>query len=164
MNRIALALSAAACCTTLPALAQDFDIPARKAGQWKIEMQLPTPGKQSIVTELCLDANTDKQLMSAGIGMTPECTTTKSGNGFDSVCNFSGMTTRSHVEISGDFQSSYTVKIVSDREGGPAGVPKHSEITQTATWQGECKGLKPGEMLMPGGLKMDALKVLKPGG
>jgi hypothetical protein len=43
-------------------------------------------------------------------------------------------------------------------------MPKHTEMTQTATWQGACNGLQPGEMLMPGGMKMNALKVLKPGG
>jgi hypothetical protein len=164
MKTLALALSVAGTCLALsPALADSFDIPARKAGQWKIEMHLPV-GNQKIVTELCLDENTDRQLMQAGVGMTPECTTTKNGSGFDSVCNFGGMKTTSHIEISGDFQSSYTMKISTDHEGAPAGVPKHSEITQTATWEGACKGLKPGEMLMPGGMKMDALNVLKPGG
>jgi hypothetical protein len=164
MNRVAaFALPLAACCAALPALAQGLDIPPRKAGQWKIEMQLPV-GNQKIVSELCLDENTDKQLMAAGVGMTSDCTTTQNGNSFDSVCTFGGMTTKSHIEMSGDFQSSYAMKISTDREGGPANIPKHSEMTQTATWEGACKGLKPGEMLMPGGLKMDALKILKPGG
>jgi hypothetical protein len=160
MRKIVIALVAAA--MPLPALA--FDIPPRKAGQWKIEMQLPGPGKMNMVTELCLDANTDQQLMSAGIGMTSDCTTSGSSTVFDSVCTFGGMKTKSHVELTGDFQSSYSMKITSDIEGGPANMPKHTEMTQTATWQGACNGLQPGEMLMPGGMKMDALNVLKPGG
>jgi hypothetical protein len=162
MRKLTIALVAGV--AIVPAAAWAFDIPARKAGQWKIEMQLPVAGMKAIVTELCLDENTDKQLMEAGVGMTSDCTTTQTGNGFDSVCNFSGMKTTSHVEMTGDFQSSYTMKIVSDIEGGPAKMPKHSEITQTATWEGACKGLKPGEMLMQGGLKVDALKAMKPGG
>jgi hypothetical protein len=161
MRKIILAVSLVA---AVPALAAEFDVPARKAGQWKIEMTLPTPGGKLMTTELCLDETTDQQLMSAGIGMTSDCTTTRTGNGFDSVCTFGGMKTTSHVEMSGDFQSSYTMKITTDRVGGPAQMPKHSEITQTATWQGACNGLAPGEMLMPGGMKINALKALKPGG
>lgn len=75
------------------------------------------------------------------------------------------MKTKSHVVITGDFQSSYSMQITSDMEGGPPKLPKHSVITQNATWAGECAdGMQPGDMLMPGGMKVNALKAMNPGG
>jgi hypothetical protein len=155
-----------------PVLADGLNIPPRKAGQWKIEMVPETAGAApAMVTQVCLDEETDKALMQAGTAMTgTQCQIgpqTQEGNGisFDATCDFGTMKTKSHTVISGDFQSSYSLRVTSDIEGGPAKMPKHSVMTQNATWVGECTGgLKPGEMLMPGGMKIDALKALKPGG
>jgi hypothetical protein len=167
---MALLSFAAVATAAFPALADGINIPPRKAGEWKIEMSRAGSAAPLMTMKLCLDANTDKALMAAGIGIAgDQCATTNMSNGggvmsFDSACDFGKMKTKSHTEISGDFQSSYTMKITSDNTGGPAMMPKHSEMTQTATWTGECSGLKPGEMAMPNGMTIDALKVLKPGG
>jgi hypothetical protein len=168
-----LALSVIACCTALPVLADDLGIPARKAGQWKIEM-VPETAKAApqMTFQLCLDAESDKALMSAGAGMAAgaKCTMTKATQGpdgltFDGACDMGAMKTKSHTVISGDFQSSYTMKITSDTTGGPAGMPKHSVITQNATYEGACAaGMEPGDMMMPGGMKVNALRAMKPGG
>jgi hypothetical protein len=156
----------------LPALADDLGIPARKAGEWKIQMVPETAKAAPAMTfQLCLDAATDKAMMQAGAGMSGgQCTVSTPTQGpdglaFDGSCDMGGMKTRSHTVISGDFQSSYTMKVTSDVEGGPAGMPKHSVMTQNATWVGACPaGMAPGEMLMPGGIKVNALKAMKPGG
>jgi hypothetical protein len=48
------------------------------------------------------------------------------------------------------------MKIESDMEGAPKGMPSHSVLTQEATWMGECPaGMAPGDMIMPGGRKMN---------
>lgn len=165
-----IALSLLTVSIALPALADTFDVPARKPGQWKMEIIPETAGAAPAITmEVCLDAETDKALMQAGLAMSSGCEVgpkTESGGtmSFDSTCKFGDMSSKSHTEISGDFQSSYSMKITSDMEGGPANTPKHAVMTQNATWIGECNGLKPGEMLMPGGMKVDALKAMKPGG
>jgi hypothetical protein len=171
MRLAPIAVSLLAGALALPAFADTFDIPARKAGQWKIEIIPETGGAApSITTEVCLDADTDKALMQAGLAMTGnQCQVgpqTRDGGAisFDATCDFGVMKTTSHTVISGDFQSSYAMQITSDTEGAPAGVPKHSVITQNATWVGACNGLQPGEMLMPGGMKVDALKAMNPGG
>jgi hypothetical protein len=40
-------------------------------------------------------------------------------------------------------------------------MPANSTIEQTATWLGECGGgLAPGDMLMPGGTKMNVRQML----
>jgi len=172
MRTIAIAVSLVAGCVAFPVLADSLNIPAHKPGQWKIEMVPETAGAvPAMVTQVCLDAETDKALMQMGTAMTgTQCQIsqrTEDGGviSFDATCDFGTMKTKSHSVISGDFQSTYTLKITSDIEGGPAKMPKHSVMTQNATWVGECSGgLKPGEMLMPGGMKIDALKALKPGG
>ncbi len=172
MRKLTVPLSLAACCAALPVLAQSIDIPARKAGEWKIEMVPETAKAVPAVTfQLCLDAATDKSLMQAGAAMAGgQCTSSAptqeaGGIAFDGSCDMGGMKTKSHTVISGDFQSSYTMKITSDVEGGPAAMPKHSVMTQNATYVGACPaGMAPGDMIMPSGMKVNALKAIKPGG
>jgi hypothetical protein len=173
MRNAVLAIAVAACCAASPALADDFGIPARKAGQWKIQMVPETAKAVPAMTfQLCLDSESDKALMSAGAGMAAgaKCTMTKAvqeadGIAFDGACDMGAMKTKSHTVISGDFQSSYTMKITSDTTGGPAAMPKHSVMTQNATYEGACAdGMEPGDMMMPGGMKVNALKAMKPGG
>lgn len=172
MRKIAIAASLLAGCVALPALADDFNIPARKPGQWKVEMVPETAGAAPKMTfQLCLDAASDKALMQMGSAMAgASCQTnppTESGGTytFDATCEFGKLKTKSHTEISGDFQSAYTMKITSDIISGPSPMPKHSVMTQNATWVGECSGgLAPGDMLMPNGMKVNPLKVMKPAG
>jgi hypothetical protein len=156
----------------VPATAATFDVPARKAGQWKIEIIPDTKGAApAMTTQICLDAESDKALMANGMAMAGgECqilSNTKSGDQtiIDSACTMGAMKTKSHIVMSGDFQSSYSVEITSDIESGPPKLPKHSVMTQNATYLGPCtNGMQPGDMLMPGGLKLNTLKALKPAG
>ncbi len=61
----------------------------------------------------------------------------------------------SHSEITGDFNSAYTVKSTSHSEGGPAACTM-SRQTIEAKWLGACKpDQKPGDIVMPGGFKMN---------
>ncbi len=155
-----------AACVALPAAADQINLPARKPGQWKIEMARgATP---AMTMQVCLDAATDKAMMESGLAVTSDkcsnVSVTQSGGTvtIDAECKFGPMATRSHTVVSGDFQSAYTIDTVSDSTGGSPLIPKHSEIKQNVTWVGPCTGLKPGEMMMLGGMKIDALKVLKP--
>src|SRR5829696_560504 len=59
------------------------------------------------------------------------------------------------AEITGDFNSAYTVKSSSHSEGGMGGAPRDSTTTIEAKWLGACKAdQKPGDIMMPGGMKM----------
>jgi hypothetical protein len=152
--------------------AAELDIPARKAGEWEIVMSLAGKTKMPAMTmRMCLDAKTDAEMMKAGLSLSKDrCSRQEmSRDGdtitIDSACSFGPMKTTSHIVVSGDFQSAYTVKVASSIEGGPAAMPKKSEMTQTARWLGAtCDGLKPGEMTMPNGMKIDATKAFGPGG
>ena len=66
------------------------------------------------------------------------------------------MTITSRSEITGDFNSAYTVKVTSHSQGGPAAVPRDSTTSIEAKWLGACKpDQKPGDIMMPGGIKMN---------
>lgn len=148
--------------------AAEFDIPVRKAGEWEIAMSLAGKAKMPTMTmRMCLDAGTDAAMMKAGLALSKESCSRQdmSRDGdtitIDSACAFGAMKTVSHIVVSGDFQSAYTVRITSSMEGGPAGMPKKSEMTQTARWLGAtCDGLKPGEMMMPNGMRIDATRMM----
>jgi hypothetical protein len=71
----------------------------------------------------------------------------------DSVCSFAGMSITSHAEITGDFNSAYTVKSTSH---GPAATPRNANTTIEAKWLGACKAdQKPGDIMMPGGMTLN---------
>jgi len=66
------------------------------------------------------------------------------------------MSITSHAEITGDFNSAYTVKSTSHSERGPTGTARDSTTTIEAKWLGACKpDQKAGDIMMPGGMKMN---------
>ncbi len=168
---ILAAAAAVIACTTIAVEAAGIDLPARKPGQWEIKMAPKTGGAApTMTTQLCLDAASDKALLERGMAMSPGCTMQQSHDAsgnvvIDATCDIGGRKTKSHSVISGDFQSHYAIDIVSDSEGGNPALPKHAEITQDATWVGACQaGMQPGDMMMPGGRKVNLLSLAKPNG
>ena len=136
--------------------------PPRKPGLWT---QTVTTAEMKQSTKICLDASTEQKMKLWGAqagksdcsqqSMTPHL-----GGGWDfhSVCNMgqSGTVT-SDGTARGDFNSHYTVEVTSTTTGGPMpqanGVHK---ISIEATWQGPCPAdMKPGDMEMPGGMKIN---------
>jgi hypothetical protein len=163
----ALALAAAA---TFPVAAQEIEFPERKAGMWEIKMIPDTPGAMPEQTiKACIDTASDKQMMAAGFSMSksmcPQQEIKQEGDGYviDSTCQMGPMTTKSHIVISGDFQSAYTVKMTSEITGAPMPVPGAGNMTQEARWiSDECTdGMAPGDMLMPGGMKVNVQEMMK---
>ncbi len=172
MSWTILAASAAALAgVSIAAEAAGIDLPARKPGQWEIKVTPKTAGASpTMTTQLCLDAASDAALMAQGLSMSTGCTTHQSRDAagnmvFDATCDIGGRKTKSHAVISGDFQSRYVIDVVADSEGGSPSLPKHSEVRQEAAWKGACAaGMKPGDMMLPGGRKVNILNVLKPHG
>jgi hypothetical protein len=158
--------------TTTAASAQDFDFPARKAGMWEIQNASAQGGPANMTIKACVDEASDKQMMQAGLNMSksmcPEQSMTKDGDSIviDATCDFGGMKSKSHTVMTGDFQSSYQVETTSEISGMPSvpGMPSGpTKMTQTATWVGaDCTdGLAPGDMLMPGGMKVNVSDMMK---
>ncbi|KIZ47258.1 hypothetical protein OO17_05325 [Rhodopseudomonas palustris] len=159
---------------TAPAWPSDaVELPVRKPGLWEMKMdggaQLPT-----VTMQHCTDETIDKQMSTAFSPMSKEVCAkneirkTATGYSTDADCSAGGMSTKTHADITGDFNSAYTVKVTSHQDGGPTEVPRDATMMLQAKWLGACKpGQKPGDVVMPGGFKMnikdiEKLKALMP--
>jgi hypothetical protein len=140
--------------------------PPRKPGLWA---QTISTGRMQQTTRICLDAATERKLAwwgaQAGKQTCAQQTVAPAPGGgwaFHSVCaSPSGGTVASDGAASGDFGSHYKVEATSTTTGGPMpeanGVHK---MTLEATWQGPCPAdMKPGDMQLPGGMKMNMAEV-----
>jgi hypothetical protein len=159
-----LLCAAAVILVVTPAVA--LDLPARKAGLWEIKTVMDGGSQPAQVAQHCIDAETDKLMSSIGGDMRKEACSRqdvqKVGATYviDSVCKFGPMTSTSHGVVTGDFNSAYTVKMTSKRDGGPniPGMPAGGTSTMTieAKWLGACAAdQKPGDIIMAGGRKMN---------
>ena len=150
-----LALLGSTLCLALSAgSASADDLPVRKAGLW--EMKLVTTGSSvpEMTMQHCTDETVDKEMsnnvspMAKQICAKQEIKKTATGYVSDSECNVAGVSTTSHAEITGDFNSAYTVKTTSHAQGGVAGAAgRDSTMTLQAKWLGACKpDQKPGDI------------------
>lgn len=176
MTRQHLAFWSAVCLLALlPSLdARAVEMPVRKPGLWEMKMVRTGSPVPDMAMQHCTDETTDKEMSASFSPVSKEMCSkndiqkTATGYVTDSVCSVAGMSMTSHSEITGDFNSAYTVKSTSYNERGPAGVPRDSTTTIEAKWLGACKAdQKPGDIVMPGGIKMnikdlEKLKALVP--
>jgi hypothetical protein len=144
------------------AAAAAVEMPVRKAGLWEMKVLRTGSPMPEMTMKHCTDATTDKEMSTAFSPMSKDVCSKqdiqKTATGFvsDSVCGIAGMSITSHAEISGDFNSAYTVKSTSHSEHGPSGVPRDSTTMIEAKWLGPCKAdQKAGDIMMPGGMKMN---------
>jgi hypothetical protein len=135
-----------------------MDLPARKPGLWELKMAFEGGSLPPQTAEHCIDAETDKLMSATGGSMVQDMCSKpdvqKAGDTItvDSTCKIGPYATSSHAVISGDFNSAYTVKVVS-KQDGPAipGMPTERTMTIDAKWTGACKpDQKPGDMVMAG--------------
>ena len=150
------------------------ELPIRKAGLWEMKVMRAGAPAPDMTMQQCTDETTDKEMSTALSPMAKDICSkkdiTKNATGYvsDSVCGLAGVSIASHAEITGDFNSAYTVKTASHTDNGPAAIKGNHETTIEAKWLGACKAdQKPGDIVMPGGLKinlhdMDKLKSLLP--
>lgn len=148
----------------MPAFA--IDMPARKPGLWELSMVFEGRNLPPQSSQHCIDAETDRMMNAMGNSTSQQSCSKqdiqRAGNSIvvDSICNFGGMTMITHGVVTGDFNSAYTVKTESRREGGPAvpGMPvgQTTHMTISAKWLGACKpGQQPGDMIMSNGMTMN---------
>jgi hypothetical protein len=156
-------------CLALPLLALGpandagaVELPVRKAGLWEMKVQRVGSPVPDMTMQHCTDETTDKTMndtvapMAKDMCSKQDIRKTATGYVSDSVCGVAGMSITSHAEITGDFNSAYTVKSNSHSERGPGGTPRDSTTTIEAKWLGACKpDQKAGDIMMPGGTKMN---------
>jgi Protein of unknown function (DUF3617) len=157
---LGLALSLVALLPAYSACADE--LPIRKAGLWEMKVLRTGSPTPDMTMQHCTDETTDKDMSTAFSPMSKEICTkndihkTATGYVTDSVCGVAGVSMTSHSEITGDFNSAYTVKTTSRSDGGPAATKGDHETMIQAKWLGACKpDQKPGDIVMPGGLKMN---------
>ena len=138
------------------------ELPIRKAGLWEMKVLRSGSPAPDMTMQHCTDETTDKEMSTAFSPMAKDVCSrqdvqkTATGYVSDSVCGIAGMSITSHAEITGDFNSAYTVKSTSHSERGPTGTPRDSTTTIEAKWLGACKpDQKAGDIMMPGGMKMN---------
>ena len=165
-SSVCLILAAGAACAD--------DLPVRKAGLWEMKIRAGSSVPE-MTMQHCTNETVDKEMsnnvspMAKQICAKQEIKKTATGYVSDSECSVAGVSTTSHAEITGDFNSAYMVKSTSHAQGGVAGAAgRDSTMTVQAKWLGACKAdQKPGDIVMPGGFKMnvrdmDKLKALLP--
>jgi hypothetical protein len=163
MTRLLLSFCLGSCLLALlPARdAGAVEMPVRKAGLWEIKMVRTGSPQPEMTMQHCTDETIDKQMNTALAPMKETCSKNdiqKTATGYvtDSVCSVGGMSMTSHSEPSGDFNSAYTIKVTSHTERGSSGAPRDATTTIEAKWLGACKpDQKPGDIVMPGGFKMN---------
>jgi hypothetical protein len=145
------------------------ELPTRKAGLWDVRMVFEGRSLPPRTMQQCVDAQSDK-LMNSNVGggnPAEKCSKRDIQRSagkltMDSVCKFGDATTTSHAVVTGSFDSAYTMHVTSTRAGGrpmPGTKPgQATEMTIEAKWLGPCKpGQKPGDVMMPNGMKMNVL-------
>ena len=148
--------------TVLPALAaQAVELPLRKPGLWEMKVVRAGSPMPEMTMQHCTDETTDKQMSTAFSPLSKEICSKNdiqriaTGYTTDSVCSVAGASMTSHSDITGDFNSAYTVKTTSHTERGPAG-QHDTTMAIEAKWLGPCKAdQKPGDIVMPGGFKLN---------
>ena len=161
--------------TVTSALADTVELPPRRPGYWEIRMLHDAPkGAPDMTLHACIDAATDKAMMEAGMSaMQSMCSRhemKRDGDAYvwDTDCAMGPMKTTSHVVLTGDFQSAYTMRITGDVTGMPdiGSLGKNAmktAMTQNAKWLAAAcpDGVKPGDMQMPGGITINANDMIK---
>jgi hypothetical protein len=165
MTRQLLSLCVGSCLLALLPLHElrAVELPLRKPGLWELKMVRAGSPMPAMTIQHCTDETTDKAMATSFAPMSKEVCSkhdiqqTAAGYVADSVCSLAGVSVTSHSEITGDFNSAYTVKTTSHSEGGPAALPRDTTMTIEAKWLGACKpDQKPGDVVMPGGFKVNA--------
>jgi hypothetical protein len=152
-------------------IAHAQELPSRKAGQWEVRTVTEKPiVAPPIVTQMCLDAATDRELLNFGLRASKDSCKRyelkREGKAWviDAECKIGPISSASHITITGDFQSAVAVKIEGTTQGiAAAGAgPQQTLMTQTSRWiAAACaEGMVPGDILLGKGMKMN-VKQLK---
>jgi hypothetical protein len=164
--RAALAVSAGALATA--SLAVDY--PTLKSGQW--EMTTSATGAGSAPprkSTICLDANTQKQMIEMGAGMQKEmCTKVdmrRDGVKFitDSECKLGNSVVKSHGEMTMQGDAAYRTETSATFDPPIAKDMRESKTVIEGRYLGACKdGMQPGDMITDNGQKINVNQMQAP--
>jgi Protein of unknown function (DUF3617) len=140
------------------------DLPLRKSGLWDIKLSFEgRPITQSF--QQCIDPETDAIMQSSASNLGSQACAkrdiVKAGDKMtiDSVCTVAGQNATSHAEVTGSFDSAYTMTVASKTDAGAI------NMTIAGKWLGPCEaGQKPGDLILPGGMKINLRDMAGRGG
>jgi hypothetical protein len=141
-----------------------FVAPKRKPGLWE---QTISMAQMKQATQLCVDDALEAKMGWWGQQATKDmCAKANFSRGpdgslsFTSECDLGAMGhTVTRGKATGDFSSAYKVELVSVTTGStsPQMNGEHKSVIEAA-WKGPCPaGMKGGDMVMPGGMKMNLM-------
>jgi hypothetical protein len=152
---------AALALVALSSAAMADELPLRKPGMWEMKLVYKGSGLPELTMQHCTDATIDREMnntvspMAKQICSKQEVRKTATGYVADFVCNVGGGTMTSHSEITGDFNSAYTIVTTSHSDKGLRNLRDVTTRIE-GKWLGDCNpGQKPGDIVMPGGFKLN---------
>ncbi len=147
-----------------PASADDVRLPERKAGLWELSTTMDEGlGPKDQTLKLCIDADMERSTVTASAEEhAKQCSkydVTRKGDStvVDMSCQFASRRVVSRTEMSGDFQTTFLVKIESTTSGeqNQQTVSVKRTISQTGKYLGgNCGDLVGGEAMGPDGSRI----------
>ena len=146
--------------------AQAADFPARKPGLWQVNMTMPGGPMPPQQMKMCIDRNTDSEMqrlgMNASQGMCSKPDITRSGNTvtINSVCKMAQTQASTHAvsQFTGD--TAYHTDVTTKFDPPLAGHAQQM-MAQDAKWISPCPAdMKPGDVVMPNGMKMNMKQMM----
>ena len=145
--------------------ASEFDLPPVRSGMWETKTT-PTNGSKEIVTQMCLDAAIQKEMLQMGTGLTKSLCTrndlrrdgSKVYGAAECKIGESKMQSKSVMTFAGD--SAYHTEINATYDPPFMGKAATS-TTVDGKWTGPCPaGVQPGDVILPDGKKINMRTVM----
>ncbi|WP_076997967.1 DUF3617 family protein [Variovorax sp. KK3] len=163
-SRLLPRITVAACLLLAGGAWAAIDYPARKPGLWEMTIQGDASAKTPpMSTQQCIDAATDKAMRDMGEGVNQQtCSKQDMRNEggrivIESVCKIGTSTATTRAVLAGDFSTGYRMESRSTYSPPLVGRSEGTAVIE-AKWVGPCKaGQKPGDMVLPNGMKMNLL-------
>lgn len=139
-------------------------LPQRKPGLWEMAISSSQGGVPAQTMKQCIDSATDTKMLRMGSSMAGQMGANCSGGDVksqggkfvsDSICTIQGTKMTAHTEFGGDFNKAYG-GITQVKYEPPLMGLSEAKTEIAAKWVGPCEAdQKPGDMIMPGGVKMN---------
>ena len=135
------------------------DMPKRKPGLWQIETRMAAGPSMGAIKQ-CIDEKTDNFYQQLGEQHLDKCSESEIKNAGDrilvhSVCNMGGSIATTDAAFTGRFDSDYRGDI-RVKYNPPMHGMSEASMSISAKWLGPCQaGQKPGDMILPNGMKIN---------
>jgi len=141
------------------------ELPSRKPGLWQVKTHIENSNVPAREVQQCIDAATDQMTQSSAgpfaAAACPERAVQRSENStvIDSSCTVGGKPATAHADVTGSFDSAYTMTVTAQSKNFPDG---KMIMTMEGKWLGPCAAdQKPGDIIMGNGVKINIPEMMK---